>query len=103
MSFDLYIAAVRHYLGVTVEELADTLLVSDRTVRRWESNERPVPESLLGEVAALVEARRDELGMLRDEVERHGAAVVGGSLRRAVAAAAVMLDEAPDAVVTWNG
>ncbi len=48
------LAAWRHLLGLTLDELAETLAVNVRTTRSWESGRDPIPLRIRAEVAGLV-------------------------------------------------
>jgi hypothetical protein len=51
-------------------ELARSLGVSDRTMRRWLSGENPIPAGVWGDCCALLRVRRLEIGNLLDPPER---------------------------------
>ena len=47
-------AAHRHLIGLTLDELADTLGVNPRTTRAWEAERDPIPARIPAELGALV-------------------------------------------------
>ena len=47
-------AAWRHLLGLTLDELAEALAVNVRTTRSWESGRDPIPLRIRDEVSVLV-------------------------------------------------
>lgn len=56
-----FISQLRHEKGLTQQELADQLHISDRTVSKWERG-RGLPDvSLLGQVAAALDVTLDQL------------------------------------------
>ena len=56
-----FIAVLRKANGMTQQELADKLLVSDKTVRKWECDERMPDISLLPAIAEVFGITTDEL------------------------------------------
>ncbi|MBR7162455.1 MAG: helix-turn-helix transcriptional regulator [Clostridia bacterium] len=56
-----FISVLRKAKGMTQQELADKLLVSDKTVSKWERDERMPDISLLPAIAEIFGITTDEL------------------------------------------
>lgn len=99
-------ACWRHLLGLTLDELAETMGVNPRTVRAWEAGRDLIPERIRDELDAL-KARHDDLvtryldadeviGIVRDK-----AADTPMPRGWYVAAAARAMQSDPDLMVEW--
>lgn len=100
------LAAWRHLLGLTLDELADQIGVNPRTTRSWETGRDPIPPRITDEIATL-RARHDNLvsayldtdeviGIVRDK-----AADTPMPRGWYVAAAARAMQSDPDLMVEW--
>jgi transcriptional regulator with XRE-family HTH domain len=49
-----FVLGIRHFFGITQQELADEIRVSVRTVRRWENRERNIPPRGLYQLRKLI-------------------------------------------------
>lgn len=57
--------AIREWLGVSVDWLADHLDVSSKTVREWQSGKNLVPPGVVSELRALQDATDQHVDQLR--------------------------------------
>lgn len=69
-------AAIRWLLGLEVEELSARLDVNERTIRRWEQGDAPIPDGVVVEVqewfAAFLDAQDKALDMMQEIYDRRG-------------------------------
>lgn len=69
-------AAIRWLLGLEVEELSSRLDVNERTIRRWEQGDAPIPDGVVVEVqewfAAYLDAQDKALDMMQEIYDRRG-------------------------------
>jgi len=68
--------AARERYGLTVQWLADTLRVRQRTVHRWEAGHTPIPDGVADELAAWHAAYLDAVTEYNDHAEAGGPVLV---------------------------
>ena len=100
------LAAWRHLLGLTLDELAGTLAVNVRTTRSWESGRDPIPLRIRAEVAGLVVEHGELAASMVDDgrpvaITRDKAAPSPRPRGWCVAAAARALAVEPGLMVEW--
>ena len=100
------LAAWRHLLGLTLDELAGTLAVNVRTTRSWESGRDPIPLRIRAEVAGLVVEHGELAASMVDDgrpvaITRDKAAPSPRPRGWYVAAAARALAVEPGLMVEW--
>ena len=99
-------AAWRHLLGLTLDELAEALAVNVRTTRSWESGRDPIPLRIRAEVATLVVEHGELAARMVDDgrpvaITRDKAAPSPRPRGWYVAAAARALAVEPGLMVEW--
>ena len=99
-------AAWRHLLGLTLDELAEALAVNVRTTRSWESGRDPIPLRIDTEVATLVVEHGELAARMVDDgrpvaITRDKAAPSPRPRGWYVAAAARALAVEPGLMVEW--
>lgn len=69
-------AAIRWLLGLEVEELSVRLDVNERTIRRWEQGDAPIPDGVTVEMqewfSLFLDAQDKALDMMHEIYERRG-------------------------------
>lgn len=69
-------AAIRWLLGLEVEELSTRLDVNERTIRRWEQGDAPIPDGVVVEMqewfSLFLDAQDEALDMMHGIYERQG-------------------------------
>lgn len=69
-------AAIRWLLGLEVEELSTRLDVNERTIRRWEQGDAPIPDGVVIEMqewfSLFLDAQDKALDMMHEIYERQG-------------------------------
>ena len=101
------LAARRHLIGVTLDELATILHVNPRTVRAWESGRDSIPARITDELAGLIDEHTELVQqMLNSErIIRIARDKTANTLRPRgwyIAAAARAIAEQPDLMVDWS-
>lgn len=66
----LELRLAREEIGLSMDELADELRVSRRTVQRWEGDLDPIAETLWDEVSKITEKYDARLAAAVDEIRR---------------------------------
>ena len=99
-------AAWRHLLGLTLDELAEALAVNVRTTRSWESGRDPIPLRIRAEVAGLVVEHGELAARMVDDgrpvaITRDKAVPSPRPRGWRVAAAARALAVEPELMVDW--
>ena len=102
------LAARRHLIGVTLDELATILHVNPRTVRAWESGRDNIPARITDEMAALIDEHTDLVNELLNSfwrivrIDRDKTAATPRPRGWYIAAAARAIAEQPDLMVDWS-
>ena len=102
------LAARRHLIGVTLDELATILHVNPRTVRAWESGRDNIPARITDEMGALIDEHTDLVNELLNSfwrIVRIGRDKTADTPRPRgwyIAAAARAIAEQPDLMVDWS-
>lgn len=101
------LAARRHLIGVTIDELATILHVNPRTVRAWESGRDNIPARITDELAALIDEHTDVVNELLNSeriirIDRDKTADTPRPRGWYIAAAARAIAEQPDLMVDWS-
>ena len=101
------LAARRHLIGVTLDELATILHVNPRTVRAWESGRDNIPARITDEMGALIDEHTDVVNELLNSwrtiyIFRDKTAGTPRPRGWYIAAAARAIAEQPDLMVDWS-
>ena len=101
------LAARRHLIGVTLDELATILHVNPRTGRAWESGRDSIPARITDEMAALIDEHTELVQqMLNSEriirIARDKTVATPRPRGWYIAAAARAIADQPDLMVDWS-
>ena len=101
------LAARRHLIGVTLDELATILHVNPRTVRAWESGRDSIPARITDEMGALIDDHTELVQQMLNSglvirIDRDKTAATPRPRGWYIAAAARAIAEQPDLMVDWS-